>query len=353
MVPPDFPLPPPSLPPDGRGNAPCTEPVQETEAGQKLLGFLQRRLDLPLALLHRWIRTGQVRRNGRRCKAFDRVESGDTVRVPPFAPDMAARNPSHTPPEAPPRDVPPLIGQNGHVWAFNKPAGLPTHPGTGHQDSLATRIAGHWARAAFTPTPAHRLDKDTSGVLLAAASYAALREVQDALREGSLIREYVAWVEGCWPHAHTHVLRHSLRRTGEDGCEKMRAAPPGTFGGREAACLVQPLTVSARESLLLVRLLTGRTHQIRAQMAAAGHPVRGDGKYGAAPLRPGAQAHAALLLHSLRVVLPGGHVFACLPPWKGRHALHAMPLLLEQPARKVKKPRPLPTSLRSERGFGL
>ena len=74
-----------------------------------------------------------------------------------------------------------MIGTDGYMWAFNKPAGLPTHPGTGHEDSLSSRLAAYFADAPFKPVPVHRLDKETSGVLLVAASYEALSTAQDAL----------------------------------------------------------------------------------------------------------------------------------------------------------------------------
>lgn len=330
---------------------PQQAPVREEESGQKLLQFLQRRLNLPTALLHRWIRTGQVRCNGGRCKPFARVRTGDVVRLPPFALKMAA--------ESGPRDhltqaqhavplpeLPPRIGEEGFLWAFNKPAGLPVHPGTGHADSLSTRLAAHYADAPFLPAPVHRLDKDTSGVLLAAASYEALAAAQEALRQGGLIKEYVAWVYGRWPYATTRLLRHTLRKTQADGYERMRVVADGGNSGREARCLVRPLRVGRQESLLLVRLLTGRTHQIRAQLAALEHPVLGDGKYGhpAACGRSdeerGRAAGGVLFLHALRVTLPGGRVFACLPPWTGAHALAELPAPLTATQAPEAAPRP-------------
>ena len=296
-------------------------PVSEPESGQKLLQFLQRRLGLPQSMLHRWVRTGQVRVNGARCKPFTRVNTGDSVRLPPFALKMAAAEAAPDAPDcAPEGNLPTLLGTSGYWWVFNKPAGLPTHPGSGHEDSLATRLARHFAAAPFRPTPAHRLDKDTSGALLVAASYEALVEAQEALRSGGLVKEYVAWVQGHWPHAETRLLRHYLRKEGRLGQEKMHTAAPDAHGAREALCLARPLRIGQEESLVQVRLLTGRTHQIRAQLAALDHPVLGDGKYG-----PAAERSRPLLLHALRLVLPDGRAFACLPPWTGPHALTQMP----------------------------
>ena len=333
--------------------------VQETESGQKLLQFLQRRLNLPPTLLHRWVRTGQVRINGSRCKPFARVQTGDIVRLPPFAFKMAEESAATAEPQNPTDfasgtrkagspPLPPMIGTDGYLWAFNKPAGLPTHPGTGHDDSLSSRLAVYFAEAPFKPVPVHRLDKETSGVLLVAASYEALSKAQDALRSGTMSKEYVAWVQGSWPFAETQLLRHFLLKDSAQGYEKVRPATPGEADSREALCLVRPLRVGTRQSLLLVRLLTGRTHQIRVQLAAMGHPVVGDSKYGTAPRRhvprgtstlpaPARMSKVddmdkaallpseSLMLHALRITMPCGRIFSCLPEWTGEHALEQMP----------------------------
>lgn len=303
-------------------------PVDRTESGQKLLQFLQRRLNLPPALLHRWVRTGQVRLNGRRAKPFARVSEGDMVRLPPFAGALAAQ--AGAPglrairPEAPALPLPPLVARLGDILAFHKPAGLPTHPGTGHDDSLSSRLRASTPGAPFVPTPAHRLDRDTSGILLVAATHAALRELQQAFRERRVAKEYVAWVHGAWPDAAPRLLRSHLRKEGAPGAERVRAwgdreaAPPGS---REALCIVRPLRVGQDASLVQIRLLTGRTHQIRVQLAELGHPVLGDAKYG----RGRRGDCPGLCLHALRVTLPDGRSAECLPDWTGPYALDALP----------------------------
>lgn len=316
--------------------------VGRAESGQKLLQFLQRRLNLPPALLHRWIRTGQARLNGRRAKPFARVLLGDVVRVPPFALTLAAQagargqdgaaasppgmpapaSPAGTGAGAPPQalPLPPLVGVFGDIWAFNKPSGLPTHPGTGHEDSLSARLAAHAPGAAFPPTPAHRLDRDTSGIILVAATHDALRELQRQFRERRLAKEYVAWVEGRWPWAGPRLLRDHVRKAGAPGAERMRPCAPGP-DAREALCVVRALVAGARASLVQVRLITGRTHQIRLQLANLGHPLLGDAKYGRGP-RHGC---SGMRLHALRVTLPDGRPVVCLPDWPKPHALAVVP----------------------------
>jgi 23S rRNA pseudouridine955/2504/2580 synthase len=301
---------------------PNTLVVSAAESGQKLLQFLQRRLRLPPMLLHRWIRTGQTRVNGGRSKPFTRLTASDAVRLPPFAADMARQGGAVFPRDAADAIPPPperhqpdnarclsVVGVHGDIWALFKPSGLPTHPGSGHLDSLATRLAQRYAAAPFKPTPAHRLDKDTSGILLVAASFMALRELHEALRGRELGKEYVAWVRGRWPYPDTRTLRHCLGKTPDRE--------------RESLCVVRPLIAGETESLILIRLITGRTHQIRLQTASIGHPVVGDVKYGAASSGP-------MYLHALRVTLPDGKFFACLPDWPAKHALSDLPEQIPQ-----------------------
>ncbi|MEG6504567.1 RluA family pseudouridine synthase [Nitratidesulfovibrio sp. 1201_IL3209] len=337
--------------------------VTAAEAGQKLVQYLQRRCGAPPSAIQRWVRTGQVRINGGRCKPFDRVAEGDVVRVPPFAlaegnggaAVAADREPGRSaggvagkaapplpvvsplPPPPPPLRV---VGRAEGLLVLLKPAGLAVQPGTGHDDCVTARLAAHHAGADFLPTPAHRLDRDTSGLLLVATSYARLRALSDAFaaREG-LVKEYLAWVAGRWPHEGAQTLRDRLEKQGAPGHEKVRRvearsagdAAAGRFAsgadtardasgaemGRFAACTVIPLRRGDAASLLLVRLHTGRTHQIRVQLAGRGHPVMGDRKYGGPP---GGQG---MLLHAVRLTLPGGERFTALPDWTGRWKVDA------------------------------
>ena len=142
------------------------EPLQVTaaEAGQKLLQFLSRRFEEPQSVLHRWIRTGQVRINGGRAKPFDRVELNDEIRVPPFA--GAGTKAERVPASSGGKELPPIVAETADVIVFCKPSGLPVHPGTGHTDSLTTRLEAAFAGSPFIPAPVHRLDRDTSGLLL-------------------------------------------------------------------------------------------------------------------------------------------------------------------------------------------
>ena len=281
--------------------------VSDEEAGQKMLQFLVRRLGFARSMLHRWIRTGQVRRNGSRAGAFDRVEAGDSIRVPPFALRMAAVSETVAASGGP---LPDIVAELPGLLVLNKPAGLPVQPGSGHADSVASRLAAHFAHLPFKPTPAHRLDKDSTGLLLAATSFERLRTLHEAFTRRELKKDYLTWVEGIWQQDGLCTLRDLLEKTGGFGQEKVRSGR-----GREALCEVVCLRREERRSLLRVTLLTGRTHQIRAQLSVRGHPICGDVKYGARPRRGG------LLLHAFSMELPEGERFACPPPWSGAWAV--------------------------------
>ena len=308
--------------------------VTSAEAGQKLLQFLARRFGAPQGDLHRWIRTGQVRINGKRAKAFDRVAENDQIRVPPFAqapPNIASDAPRDAAPAAAlPAKLPPLVAETDALLVFNKPSGLPTHPGTGHEDSLASRLAFWYADAPFRPTPAHRLDKDTSGLLLAARSYTALRELTEAFaaHDGSIVKEYLAWVSGDCPWDSPRLLEARLRKEAETaGREKMRVFRADEHdAGKIARLTARCVERRNGASLLLIRLHTGRTHQIRAQLAASGFPLVGDVKYGGPVCRSGLKLHAARLNVQ-------GVLYEALPPtdgpgaWQGAWAVKALPSL--------------------------
>lgn len=296
-------------------------PVDEKESGQKLLRFLERRLKLPSSLLHRWIRTGQIRLNGSRCKPFDRVNQGDIVRLPPFAHSMATELAQN-------EELKEVTTDSAHsieildiwndIWAINKASGLPTQSGTGHEDSVASRLAAKSGSDFFKAAPAHRLDRGTSGVLLAGASFEALRALQEEFQKGLIHKEYLAWVKGHWPAQDLILLRHYLRKEKENEMTRMKVLANMAPYAKEALSLVKPVHIEKDKSLLQIRILTGVRHQIRAQLAAMGHPVMGDRKYGQ-------DLGEQLLLHSFRIILPDGHEFSVQAPWLGDLAPRELP----------------------------
>ena len=312
--------------------------VSRAEAGQKLLNFLQRRVEAATGEFHRWIRTGQVRVNGARAKAFDRVKEGDQVRVPPFAvflpagseaksEDRKASRAQHEGEKKKASSSLRIVYEDEDLLVIAKPAGLPVQGGTGHSDSIASRLASERAGADFVPAPVHRLDKDTTGLLVAGKTYAAVRLLTDALagRGGEAPRkEYLAWVEGRWPFDPADGPQELHDFLAKDQKAQRMKTVRGSLEdaeGQEARCIVTALEArripegpQGREhTLLLVRLLTGRTHQIRVQLASRGHAIVGDPWYG--------KGADGLKLHAFRLSLPlpdgKGRTLELLPPWKG------------------------------------
>ncbi|MDO9631039.1 MAG: RNA pseudouridine synthase, partial [Humidesulfovibrio sp.] len=172
------------------------------------------------------------------------------------------------------------------------------------------------------PVLAHRLDKDTSGILLAAKSYTELRRLGDLFATGGVSKTYLAWVDGVWPGRDTELLEDSLERldlaagevAGRQKIVRVEPASPGQGAGKLARCEVTALVRKRAATLMQVRLLTGRTHQIRVQLSLRGHPVISDAVYGRKVRGVG------MLLHALCLRLPERALFLA-PSWSGPFAL--------------------------------
>ncbi len=392
--------------------------VTGEEAGGKLIRFLERRLEggFPPAMFHKWIRTGQVRVNGKRAKPFLPLGAGDQVRLPPFAlprvftgaeglipapaegsplggdaaPGSASRHvplPSLAPcaPVGTPflgADVP-VVAMTADMLVVAKPAGLAVQGGSALTDSLVQRLADAYTHQPFTPAPVHRLDRATSGLVVIGMTHAGLQRLSALFATPQGVqKEYLAVVHGHWPHAPC-VLSDTVEKREEKGFERMAvvrgggmlAVPPeaarGLFpldggamhpeeagawcqganavdtvsppegeeqealaqaapvpdlpSGYNAHCMVAcvrrgvvypPKGAAIPASLLRVRLLTGKKHQIRVQLAHRGFPLVGEPRYGG-------PAFPQLLLHAAALRFPDGFTCTTPPAWKGVDELFA------------------------------
>jgi 23S rRNA pseudouridine955/2504/2580 synthase len=287
--------------------------VGPEEAGQRLDRLLGTLLPgVPKTRIFRLIRRGEVRVNGGRARPEQRLAAGDELRVPPVR--EMAELPSADAGGAPGPRVPAtltaavekaVIHEEEKFLALDKPAGLAVHGGSGLSFGVIEVLRA--SRPQETLELAHRLDRDTSGILLVARRPSALRTLHALLREGAVEKRYLVLVRGRWELGHKMIdvpLRTDTRVGGE---RTVRAHASGKAARTEFRLIEQ---FGARASLLEATLHTGRTHQIRVHAAHCGHPVAGDPKYGDADfnaaLRELGLKRMFLHAHSCGFAWPGG-----------------------------------------------
>jgi len=310
--------------------------VADEEAEQRLDRWLKRRFpDLPHGQVQKLLRTGQIRVDGKRAEASQRLVAGQAVRLPPQltgAAPAAPRGPRPVSADEAADLRSRVLFRDAWAIAIDKPAGLAVQGGSGQNRPLDHLLGALAAPGQETPRLVHRLDRDTSGVLLLGASQHATRALAAAFKQRSARKLYLAIVAGRLDKPHGRIdLPLAKGRPGEgrgEGRELMTVARDG----EEAVTLyaTAQVTGDGRASLLALSPLTGRTHQLRVHLAHLGHPILGDGKYG------GRQAHpplrglpGQLLLHARELAVPHPEdgttlrVEAPLPP----HFLQALKAL--------------------------
>ena len=302
--------------------------VDEDSAGQRLDNFLLRQLKgVPKTHVYRIIRSGEVRVNKARASADLRIAAGDTVRLPPvrISERVAEKAQALVVGAAHgfvPRQFVALF-EDDCILAIDKPAGVAVHGGSGVSFGMIEQLRMARPQARFLEL-VHRLDRDTSGILLIAKKRSALTKLQNQFRERETGKTYLALVAGRWPAnkkvldkpLHKYLLDSADGSTGQ-GERRVKVVSADDPNGMRSVTLVKVLrhlpqapTAPGKKdgySLLEVTIKTGRTHQIRVHLASEGHPIVGDDKYGDFELNKAllrsAQPHALkrMFLHAWRL----------------------------------------------------
>ncbi|MDR3371153.1 RluA family pseudouridine synthase [Rhodoferax sp.] len=292
--------------------------IDEDAAGQRVDNFLIRHLKgVPKTHIYRMIRSGEVRVNKGRVGADTRLQSGDVLRVPPVriserVAEKAQAMVAQVARGAPARDFPVLL-EDDSLIAINKPAGVAVHGGSGVSFGVIEQLRMARPQAKFLEL-VHRLDRETSGILLVAKKRSALKNLQDQFRERQTGKTYLAMVRGQWPTKlkvldkplHKYLLDGNDAQAGERRVKVVSRDDPD---GMSSVTLVKVRESGEHYSLLEVTIKTGRTHQIRVHLASEGYPILGDDKYGdfelnkslaRASARPGLKR---MFLHAWRLQL--------------------------------------------------
>jgi 23S rRNA pseudouridine955/2504/2580 synthase len=278
--------------------------VDEAGAGQRVDNFLLRVLKgVPKSHIYRILRSGEVRVNRKRVRPDARLAAGDDLRIPPVR--IAEPQVARRPPPARPIALP-ILHEDDALIAIDKPAGLAVHGGSGIAFGLIEQLRAARPEARFLEL-VHRLDRDTSGVLLVAKKRAALLALHAAFREGEVDKRYLVLVKGRWCDATRKVELPLTKFVTGAGERRVRIERDG---GKVARTVFHRRRVWADAeppvSLLEAELHTGRTHQIRVHLTHLGFPLAGDDKYGdfAWNKALAKQGLKRMFLHAWRLSLP-------------------------------------------------
>jgi len=275
--------------------------IDADTAGQRIDNFLRRELPgVPKGRIYRMLRRGEVRVNGGRIKAEYRLASGDEVRVPP-ATVRAATEPA---PGAAADLETQILFEDKRLLVIDKPSGIAVHGGSGVSHGVIELLRA--ARPELKDLSlVHRLDRETSGVLVLSKRRSALRELHARFREGVVEKNYLALVVGDWQQGEV-VIDAPLEVRHRRGGERHVIVSPE---GKAAETRIGLARRYGDLSLVHCQPFTGRTHQIRVHTACAGHPIAGDPRYGdeAANRRLAAQGLRRLFLHAQSIAFPDEH----------------------------------------------
>lgn len=243
--------------------------ISEEEAGQRIDNFLLRICKgVPKSHIYRVLRSGEVRVNKGRIDQTYRLTEGDVVRIPPIR--IAEKAPS----TAPGAEFKILLEDN-HLLVIDKPAGVAVHGGSGVSYGVIEQLRAARPDAKFLEL-VHRLDRDTSGVLMLAKKRSALTNLHEQIRGGEPDKRYLVLVHGDWKNTRQHIKLPLHKYSTADGERRVRVQADGM----ESHTIFNLIQRYGEFALLEAELKTGRTHQIRVHLASSGFAIAGDDKYG-------------------------------------------------------------------------
>ena len=250
--------------------------IDDEEQGQRLDNFLIRRCKgVPKSHIYRILRSGEVRVNSRRVDATYRLCAGDNLRIPPIR--IAERPKSEVDEAAKQRVDLPILFEDEAMLVIDKPEGIAVHGGSGVSFGVIEALRRQRPQAKFLEL-AHRLDRETSGILLVGKKRLALTALHDMFREhgAGADKRYLVLVKGRWMNNTQHVKLPLLKYLTENGERRVSVDAQG----KASHTVFRLLARWPEMSLLEAQLKTGRTHQIRVHLAHLGFPILGDEKYG-------------------------------------------------------------------------
>lgn len=300
----------------GTRTAVRAETVTAEHAGRRIDNYLLLLLKpAPKSLVYKLLRSGQVRVNGGRCKPDYRLSAGDVLRIPPVV--AVAPGEIHIPDSRLAQIEAAVLFEDEHFLIVDKPAGLACHGGTGVAYGVI-EIARKLRPAVARLDLAHRLDRDTSGCLILTKQVDVLRNLHEEIRERQMEKRYVALMRGVLP-ADLKSISAALSADREQGAEKRARV---NSDGKASQTIVEKVEPVGDHSLVSLRLVTGRMHQIRAHAQHIGHSVAGDRLYG------DDEFNRAMAARGLK-----------------RLFLHAASIAFESGARRIEAEAPLPAEL--------
>ena len=275
--------------------------IDENSDGQRIDNYLIRILKgVPKSKIYRCLRKGEVRRNGGRIKASGKLKIGDKIRIPPIR--LSEKETPEPSVGLIQRLEDSILFEDDRILIVNKPTGLAVHGGSGLSLGLIEAMRQMRPQHKFLEL-VHRLDRDTSGCLMLAKKRVVLTQLQALLQnKDKLQKHYVAIVHGRWPKRKQHVDAPLRKNTLASGERISTVVADGKASLTEIDVKQQDSTYS----LLAVRPITGRTHQIRVHCKYIGYPIVGDTKYGLEDKDKQLPRGSAgrLMLHAERLILP-------------------------------------------------